>query len=168
MPVKRGRHAVKPLGGTCMTSAGDGGASACDTCDTLDDKMTFLREETRRHGFSTPDGVHNGPCHVHMEHAHTIGPDGSLYACPGFTGEKGKSTGHIDDRLEARREEARAGVRPAEPLEGMRRLRLHPRVCGGLRGGVAHNAWRHEHADMSQAQLRIGAHLAGHQTASAH
>ena len=49
--------------------------------------MTFLREETKRHGFPTPDGVHNGPCHVHIEHAHTIGPDGSLYACPGFTGE---------------------------------------------------------------------------------
>ena len=50
--------------------------------------MSFLRDETQRHGFPTPDGVHNGPCHVHMEHAHTIGPDGSLYACPGFTGEK--------------------------------------------------------------------------------
>ena len=50
--------------------------------------MSFLREETKRHGFPTPDGVHNGPCHVHMQHAHTIGPDGSLYACPGFTGDK--------------------------------------------------------------------------------
>ena len=54
--------------------------------------------EIRDRGFNTPDGVHNGPCHVHMKHAHTIGPDGSLYACPGFTGEKGLSTGHIDDR----------------------------------------------------------------------
>jgi uncharacterized protein len=62
--------------------------------------MTFLRDETRRHGFPTPDGVHNGPCHVHIKHAHTIGPDGSLYKCPGFTGEKGMSTGHIDDRQE--------------------------------------------------------------------
>jgi uncharacterized protein len=67
--------------------------------------MTFLRDETRRAGFNTPDGVHNGPCHVHMKHAHTIGPDGSLYACPGFTGEKGMSTGHIDDRRDARREQ---------------------------------------------------------------
>ena len=46
--------------------------------------------ETKRHGFCTPDGVHGGPCHVHHTHAHTIGPDGSLYACPGFTGEKGE------------------------------------------------------------------------------
>ena len=123
--------------------------------------MSFLREETLRHGFPTPDGVHNGPCHVHMAHAHTVGPDGSLYACPGFTGEKGMSTGHIDDRLEARREDGAPSVRPAEPMGGMRRLRLHPRLCGGLCGGVAYNAWGHERADMSQAQLRLGAYLAG-------
>ena len=83
----------KPLGGTCMTSAGSGGASACDTCQFLDDKMSFLREETRRHGFKTGDGVHVGPCHVHMDNARTIGPDGSLYPCPGFTGEKAQSIG---------------------------------------------------------------------------
>jgi uncharacterized protein len=44
---------------------------------------------------------------VHAKHAHTIGPDGSLYACPGFTGERGLSTGHIDDRRDAWRETAR-------------------------------------------------------------
>ena len=90
----------KPLGGTCMTSAGAGGGQgkACDSCNVLDSEMTKLRNEIKRHGFPTPDGVHNGPCHVHMQHAHTIGPDGSLYACPGFTGELSQSTGHIDDR----------------------------------------------------------------------
>ncbi len=101
-----------PLNGTCMTSAGAGGAtlggSICDTCHFVDEKMGFLREETKRRGFPTPDGVHTGPCEIHMEHAHTIGPDGSLYACPGFTGEASLSTGHIDDREERRREEARA------------------------------------------------------------
>ena len=107
IPVRADGTPIKPLGGTCMTSVGDGGATACDTCHTLDDQMTFLRDETRRHGFPTPDGVHNGPCHVHMAHAHTIGPDGSLYACPGFTGAKGKSIGHIDGRLDALREAAR-------------------------------------------------------------
>jgi uncharacterized protein len=55
-----------------------------------------------------------------MQHAHTIGPDGSLYACPGFTGEKTHSTGHIDDRQESWRERAR------ERFE-----RLHPwKACG--------------------------------------
>ena len=40
----------------------------------------------RKRGFKTVDGVHMGPCEIHKQHAHTIGPDGSLYACPGFAG----------------------------------------------------------------------------------
>ena len=96
----------KPLNGTCMTSAGSGG-SVCDTCHFVDDKMSFLREETKARGFKTIDGVHMGPCEIHKEHAHTIGPDGSLYACPGFTGEPGLSTGHIDGRHDTARDHAR-------------------------------------------------------------
>jgi uncharacterized protein len=95
------------LKGTCMTSVGSGAGKACDSCNVLDDKLAFLREETRRLGFPTHDGVHNGPCHVHMAHAHTVGPDGSLYACPGFTGQLALSTGHIDDRRDEWRETAR-------------------------------------------------------------
>jgi uncharacterized protein len=110
----------KPLKGTCMTSVGAGAGATCDSCNVLDDKMTMLRDETKRHGFSTHDDLHNGPCHVHMRHAHTIGPDGSLYPCPGFTGEQALSTGHIDDRYDDRRESAR------EMFE-----RLHPwKDCG--------------------------------------
>jgi uncharacterized protein len=108
------------LKGTCMTSVGSGAGKACDSCNILDDKLTFLRAETKRLGFPTHDGVHNGPCHVHRQHAHTIGPDGSLYACPGFTGQLAMSTGHIDDRKDSRRESA---------LE--RFNRLHPwKECG--------------------------------------
>jgi uncharacterized protein len=47
-----------------------------------------------------------GPCEIHKEHAHTIGPDGSLYACPGFAGEAAQSTGHIDGRSDAWRHES--------------------------------------------------------------
>jgi uncharacterized protein len=107
IPVGADGKPLKPLNGTCMTAAGSGGAAACDTCQFLDDKMAFLRDETRRHGFATGDGVHCGPCHVHMGHAHTIGPEGSLYPCPGFTGELAQSVGHIDDRRDAFREQAR-------------------------------------------------------------
>jgi uncharacterized protein len=96
----------KPLGGACMTSAGTGVSSVCDSCNFLDEKMTYLREETVRRGFPTVDGVHMGPCEIHKHHAHTIGPDGSLYACPGFAGEATQSTGHIDGREEAWRREA--------------------------------------------------------------
>jgi len=92
--------------GTCMTSVGSGAGKACDSCNVLDDKMTELRAQTRRLGFPTHDGVHNGPCHVHQQHAHTIGPEGSLYACPGFTGQLAMSTGHIDGRRDAWRESA--------------------------------------------------------------
>jgi uncharacterized protein len=90
----------KPLNGTCMTAAG-GGTSACSNCDFLDEKMSYLRDETYKHGFPTADGVHMGPCEIHKRHAHTIGPDGSLYACPGFAGEATSSTGHIDGRLDS-------------------------------------------------------------------
>jgi uncharacterized protein len=68
--------------------------------------MSFLREETKKRGFSTVDGVHMGPCEIHREHAHTIGPDGALYACPGFTGDAKLSTGHIDGRHEGWRADA--------------------------------------------------------------
>ena len=98
---------AKSLNGSCFTAAGAGGGAACDSCGVLDDKLTFLRQETKRLGFPTHDGVHNGPCHVHQQHAHTIGPDGSLYPCPGFTGQLALSTGHIDDRHDSWRESAR-------------------------------------------------------------
>ncbi len=87
-----------PLGGTCMTIAGAGGTKAsspCDSCHFVDETMGFLREETKKRGFATMDGVHMGPCEIHRKHAQTIGPDGALYACPGFTGESTFATGHI-------------------------------------------------------------------------
>ena len=96
----------KPLNGTCMTSTGGGTSSACDTCHFVDEKMAFLREETMKRGFPTVDGVHMGPCEIHRRHAHTIGPDGSLYACPGFAGDAPSSTGHIDGREDTRRSRA--------------------------------------------------------------
>jgi uncharacterized protein len=127
IPVGAGN---KPLNGTCMTSAGAGHGSTGDSCDFLDDKMSFLREETKRHGFPTPDGVHNGPCHVHMEHAHTIGPDGSLYACPGFTGQLATSTGHIDDRNDAGRAAARERFDRLDPWKDCGDCAFIP-VCAG-------------------------------------
>lgn len=85
-----------PLGGTCMTLAGSGGGSQVGSCRLLDEKMSFLRTEIRKRGFQTSDGVHMGPCDIYRRHAYTIGPDGSLYACPGFAGEAAQSVGHID------------------------------------------------------------------------
>jgi uncharacterized protein len=97
-PVSASGVAEKPLKGTCMTVAGTGATRGCDACGLLDEKMSFLREETKRYGLPTVDNVHMGPCEIHREHSPTIGPDGSLYACPGFTGDKAQSVGHIDGR----------------------------------------------------------------------
>jgi len=121
----------KPLNGTCMTSVGSGAGTGCDNCDFLDDEMSFLREETTRHGFKTHDGVHNGPCHVHMQHAHTIGPDGSLYPCPGFTGQLATSTGHIDDRKDVFRESAREKFERLSPWKECGDCAYIPICAGG-------------------------------------
>ena len=92
----------KPLSGACMTSAGAGtGGGACDSCHFLDSKMDFLRDETRKRGFPTPDGVHMGPCEIHRKHAYSISPEGSLFACPGFAADATQSIGHISGRQEA-------------------------------------------------------------------
>jgi len=91
----------KPLGGACMTGAGAGAtpsSGTCDSCHFASEKMQYLRDETRKRGFVTGDGVHMGPCEIHRKHAHTISPDGSLHACPGFAAEATQSLGHIDGR----------------------------------------------------------------------
>ena len=90
----------KPLGGACMTAAGSGigsgkASSVCDNCHFVDDQMIHLMEETQKRGFPTMDGVHMGPCEIHKRNAHTIGPEGALYACPGFAGERQQSVGNI-------------------------------------------------------------------------
>ena len=149
-PAHGGRRGDgKPLNGTCMTSAG-GGTSICDNCNFLDEKMSFLREETKKRGFSTADGVHMGPCEIHRRHAHTIGPDGALYACPGFTGDAQQSTGHIDGRHDERREPRGDAIRGARGVEGVQRLRVHPGLRRRLLGRGAHRAWQHAPAELPQ------------------
>jgi len=120
----------KPLNGTCMSNAGSGSGLGCDNCSFIDQKLTMLREETKRHGFPTLDGVHEGPCHVHHDHAHTIGPDGSLYACPGFTGELAQSTGHIDGRHDPLRAKARERFDRLNPWNDCGDCAFIP-VCAG-------------------------------------
>jgi uncharacterized protein len=131
----------KPLGGTCMTAAGSGAAKAggtiCDTCQFADDKMSFLREETLKRGFHTNDGIHLGPCELHRRHAYTIGPDGSLFACPGFTGDPAQSVGHIDNRRESDREAAASRFERLAPWQQCGDCSFIP-VCGGGCSVAAH------------------------------
>jgi uncharacterized protein len=122
--------ADKPLNGACMTGAGAAVSSGCDSCHQLDDQMAFLREETRKRGFPTVDGVHMGPCEIHRSHAHTISPDGSLYACPGFAGDTTQSVGHIDGRREPARAQAASRFEALSAWKECRDCAFIP-VCAG-------------------------------------
>ena len=129
----------RPLNGSLVTSADAGHAPACGSCDLeLDSQAAFLREETKRHGFPTHDGLHNGPCNVHLEHAHTIGPDGSLYGCPGFTGQLAMSTGHIDGRKDPSRETAREQFLRLSPWKECGDCAFLP-VCAGGCVAMSHS-----------------------------
>jgi uncharacterized protein len=135
----------KPLNGACMTSAGTGVNRVCDTCNFVDEKMAFLREETKKRGFSTVDGVHMGPCEIHKENAHTVGPDGSLFACPGFAGEALQSIGHIDGRQDDYRSQA---LRQFERLSAWKQCQdcAFIPVCAGGCTVAAHNELGDMHA----------------------
>ena len=127
-----------PLGGACMTSAGSGGGSPCDSCHFLDEKMSFLREETKKRGFHTLDGVHMGPCEIHMRHAYTVGTDGSLYACPGFATETGESVGHINGGQNAGQERAASRFDSLAPWNSCGDCSFIP-VCAGGCSVASHN-----------------------------
>ena len=135
----------KPLNGACMTSAGTGVSRVCDSCNVVDEKMSFLREETKKRGFATSDGVHMGPCEIHKGHAHTIGPDGSLFACPGFAGEALQSTGHIDGRHEDYRSQALRNFDKLAAWEQCNDCAFIP-VCAGGCTVAAHNELGDMHA----------------------
>ena len=135
----------KPLNGACMTSAGTGVSRVCDTCNFVDEKMAFLREETKKHGFATADGVHMGPCEIHHSHSHTVGPDGSLFACPGFAGEALQSIGHIDDRQEDYRTQAQRNFERLAAWEQCHDCAFIP-VCAGGCTVAAHNELGDMHA----------------------
>jgi uncharacterized protein len=131
------RSCMTAAGASTGRTAGARPASPCDSCGLVDDAMSFLREETQRRGLPAGDGVHMGPCEIHRRHSHTIGPDGSLYACPGFTGEFALAVGHIDGRCEPDRA---AAARRFERLAPWRQCGDCPfiPVCGGGCAVAAH------------------------------
>jgi uncharacterized protein len=135
----------KPLNGACMTAAGTATTSACDSCHFLDERMAFLRDETNKRGFPTVDGVHMGPCEIHKRHAHTIGPDGSLFACPGYAANAAESTGHIDGRQESWRTRAAERFERLAAWKECRDCAFIP-VCAGGCTVAAHT----ELADMNK------------------
>jgi uncharacterized protein len=155
IPLTAVDGSAAPLGGACMTAAGTA-TSACDSCHVADDQMAFLREETRKRGFRTVDGVHMGPCEIHRRHAHTIGPDGSLFACPGFAGDASETTGHIDGREEAWRTGAARRFEALAAWTACRECAFIP-VCAGGCAVASHN----ELGDMNAPNCHKTAFLAG-------
>ena len=158
----------KPLNGACMTSAGTGVSRVCDSCNFVDDKMSYLREETKKRGFSTADGVHMGPCEIHKGHAHTIGPDGSLFACPGFAGEALQSTGHIDGRQEEYRTQALRNFEKLSAWEMCNDCAFIP-VCAGGCTVAAHNELGDMHApNCHKTSFEAGLIALAHEAARQH
>jgi uncharacterized protein len=140
IPLTAVSDSGKPLSGTCMTSAGAGISStggACDSCHFVDEQMSFLRDETMKRGFKTVDGVHMGPCEIHKQHAHTIGPEGSLYACPGFAGNVPESVGHIDGRQDELRLQAFERFKKIQAWDECNDCAFIP-VCAGGCSAAAH------------------------------
>jgi uncharacterized protein len=146
IPLTAVDQSGKPLGGGCMTVAGSGGGSPCDSCHFLDEKMSFLREETKQRGFHTLDGIHMGPCEIHMKHAYTVGTDGSLFACPGFATETSESVGHVERQLHTTgaRSEAAQRFDDLSPWQHCGDCSFIP-VCGGGCSVASHN----EQGDMN-------------------
>jgi uncharacterized protein len=127
------------LGGTCMSAAGNGGArTPCDTCGLVDERMAWLRAETKARGFETLDGLHMGPCELHRRHSYTVGPDGSLHACPGFTGEADLRIGHVDPALDPAHRAVKHRFETHAPWRACGDCALIP-VCGGGCSVAAHN-----------------------------
>jgi len=121
----------RPVGSSCMSAAGGGqSSSVCDNCHFVDEQMDMLRAETKRRGFSTVDGVHMGPCELYRRHSHTIGPDGALYACPGFTGDNALAVGHISGQADALRDETAITFEHLAPWRNCGDCSFIP-VCGG-------------------------------------
>ncbi|HTV00571.1 MAG TPA: radical SAM protein [Luteitalea sp.] len=140
IPLTPVSDSAPALGGTCMTAAGNGGGSSspCDSCQVVDERMSWLRAETRASGFETPDGLHLGPCELHRRHAYTIGPDGSLYPCPGFTGESSLRIGHVEPALDDTHVAMRERFDTHAPWRACGDCALVP-VCGGGCSVAAHN-----------------------------
>ncbi len=120
------------------SGTGSGSRSVCDSCHFVDDQMAFLQTETRRHGFATLDGVHMGPCELYRQHSHTIGPDGTLFACPGFTGDNAQAVGHIERDPDVFQAAAANRVANLAPWRQCGDCAFIP-VCGGGCAVAAHS-----------------------------
>ena len=122
-----------------MTSAGAAGSwtsGATPAAFSTSRWPSFARKQER--GFATLDGVHMGPCEIHRRHAHTVGPEGSLYPCPGFTGDAAQSVGHVAGRQDPVRAHAASRFEALSAWRACRDCAFVP-VCAGGCSVAAYN-----------------------------
>ena len=128
----------KPLDGTCMTSAGAG--------RRLGLRLVRLRSTTRcrscaRRPSATasrrPTACTTARATCTCSTRTPSAPTARSTRAPGSPARRRQSTGHIDDRHDPWRESRARAVRPAQSVERMRRLRVHPGVCRRMPGRVA-------------------------------
>ena len=97
-----GQRGGKPLGGACMTSAGAGART--ERLRQLPSSSTRRCRSCARRRTSAASRPSTACTWARARSTNTTrtrsGPDGSLYACPGFAGDATQSTGHIDGREE--------------------------------------------------------------------
>jgi len=79
--------------------------------------------------FIAPSTLGSGPASFAL--GTRFGPDGSLYACPGFTGEKALSTGHIDGRHDPVRESRLEEFERLHPWDDCQDCAFIPTCAGG-------------------------------------
>jgi uncharacterized protein len=124
-----GGQSATLLKSRCANS--DGGSNAvCDSRYLADEQMAFLHVETRKRGFATVDGIHLGPCELYRHHSHAIGPDGSLYPCSGFAGNRARSVGHIRRTTSEHQAAFASQIARLEPWRKCGTCAFVP-VCGG-------------------------------------
>lgn len=113
-----------------LVPVGTDAPRATRPADSDDDPFTRLRAETRAFGFTPADATRQGPCHVHMAHAHTIGPDGARYACPGFTGDRALPIGHVNGDTTTAARRAQLAFEQLRPWDACGDCAFIP-VCAG-------------------------------------
>jgi uncharacterized protein len=87
-----------------------------------------------------------GPCEIHRKHAYTLGPDGEIYACPGFSGDTQESVAHISGRVEPWHPAAAARFERLSPLKEECGDCSYVPVCGGGCSVAAHTEAGDMHA----------------------
>ena len=97
-----------------------------------------------------------GPCEIHRKHAHTIGPDGALYACPGFAGDAKSRPGTSTGAAKPARPSAASRFDALAAWKQCHDCAFIPVCAGGCTVAAHTELGRSGHAELSQDELQAG------------